>query len=112
MSPAGLEYHGQMSFMKAGLKFADHITTVSPSYAREITTHAFGCGLDGVLRARAGHFHTAQGKSAAISDLKRWLTDANLVDEAVSMMVDQAVELIREVADRIERELEFGGTAV
>ena len=54
MSQAGLEYHGQMSFMKAGLKFADRITTVSPSYAREITTHAFGCGLDGVLRARAG----------------------------------------------------------
>ena len=64
----------------------------------------------GLLRARAGHFHTAQGKSAAITDLKRWLTDANLGDEAVSMMVDQAVELIREVADQIEREIEFGAT--
>jgi starch synthase len=52
-SPAGLEYHGQLNFMKAGLNFADRITTVSPSYAREITTHEFGCGLDGVLRTRA-----------------------------------------------------------
>lgn len=53
MSSAGLEYHGQLSFMKAGLKFADRLTTVSPTYAREITTPEFGCGLDGVLRSRA-----------------------------------------------------------
>jgi starch synthase len=52
MSPAGLEYHGQLSFMKAGLKFADRLTTVSPNYAREIATHEFGCGLDGVIRGR------------------------------------------------------------
>ena len=53
LSPSGLEYHGQLSFMKAGLNFADRITTVSPTYAREIATHEFGCGLDGVIRARA-----------------------------------------------------------
>ena len=52
MSPAGLEFHGQLSFMKAGLKCAERITTVSPSYAREIATHEFGCGLDGVVRGR------------------------------------------------------------
>jgi starch synthase len=52
MSPAGLEFHGQLSFMKAGLKFADRVTTVSPNYAREIATHEFGCGLDGVIRGR------------------------------------------------------------
>ena len=52
MSPAGLEFHGQLSFMKAGLKFADRITTVSPTYAREIATTEFGCGLDGVIRDR------------------------------------------------------------
>ncbi len=55
MSPAGLEFHGQLSFMKAGLKFADHVTTVSPTYAREIATPEFGCGLDGVIRARSAH---------------------------------------------------------
>ncbi|MBA3624755.1 MAG: glycogen synthase GlgA, partial [Methylibium sp.] len=52
MSPEGLEFHGQLSFMKAGLKFADRISTVSPTYAREIATPEFGCGLDGVIRAR------------------------------------------------------------
>ena len=55
LSADGLEFHGQLSFMKAGLRFADHITTVSPSYAKEITTPAFGCGLEGVLRSREGH---------------------------------------------------------
>ena len=53
MAPAGLEFHGQLSFMKAGLKFADRVTTVSPGYAREIATPEFGCGLDGVIRGRA-----------------------------------------------------------
>ncbi|MEP6966304.1 MAG: glycogen synthase GlgA, partial [Polaromonas sp.] len=52
MVPGGLEFHGQLSFMKAGLKYAHRITTVSPNYAREIATEPFGCGLDGVIRAR------------------------------------------------------------
>jgi starch synthase len=52
MSPSALEFHGQLSFMKAGLKFADRITTVSPSYAREIATPEFGVGLEGVIRGR------------------------------------------------------------
>ena len=52
MVPVGLEFHGQLSFMKAGLKYARRITTVSPTYAHEIATDAFGCGLDGVIRAR------------------------------------------------------------
>jgi starch synthase len=54
MSSAGLEFHGQLSLMKAGLKFADRVTTVSPRYAQEIATPEFGHGLDGVVRARAG----------------------------------------------------------
>lgn len=49
----GLEFHGQFSFMKGGLNFADRITTVSPTYAREIQTPAFGVGLDGLLRYRS-----------------------------------------------------------
>ena len=52
MVPVGLEFHGQLSFMKAGLKYAHRITTVSPNYASEIATEPFGCGLDGVIRAR------------------------------------------------------------
>jgi starch synthase len=49
----GVEFWGELSMLKAGLLFADAITTVSPSYAREIQTPAFGVGFDGILRARA-----------------------------------------------------------
>lgn len=49
----GVEFHGHVSFMKAGLQFADAITTVSPRYAREIMTPEQGCGMDGLLRHRA-----------------------------------------------------------
>jgi starch synthase len=52
MDPTRLEYHGKFSFMKAGLTHAQRVTTVSPSYADEIATTEFGCGLDGVVRAR------------------------------------------------------------
>ncbi|MBS0446361.1 MAG: glycogen synthase GlgA [Proteobacteria bacterium] len=54
MAATGLEFHGQLSFMKAGLKFARRVTTVSPTYATEIATHEFGFGLDGVIRGRGG----------------------------------------------------------
>lgn len=48
----GLEFYGQMSFLKAGLYYADHITAVSPTYAREITRPEFGCGMEGLLQER------------------------------------------------------------
>jgi starch synthase len=52
-TPDGLEFHGQVSFLKAGIRYSDRLSTVSPSYAREILTPEFGCGLDGLLRGRA-----------------------------------------------------------
>ncbi len=45
-----LEFYGNCNFMKAGIKYSDAITTVSPTYAKEILTPQFGCGLDGFLR--------------------------------------------------------------
>ena len=50
-APDALEHFGTLNPMKAGIIFADQVTTVSPNYAREIQTPAFGAGLDGVLRA-------------------------------------------------------------
>lgn len=52
-TPAGIEFYGKISFLKAGLVFADLLTTVSRTYAREIQTPEFGHGLDGVLRERS-----------------------------------------------------------
>jgi starch synthase len=53
-TPDALEFHGEISFIKGGLAFADRLTTVSPCYAREIATPEFGCGLDGLVRHRQG----------------------------------------------------------
>jgi len=53
INPAGLEFHDQVSFIKAGLAYADALTTVSPTYAREIQTPEFGAGMDDFLRGRA-----------------------------------------------------------
>lgn len=49
----GVEFYGKLSFLKAGIYYSSHITTVSSTYAREITRPEFGCGLDGLLRIRA-----------------------------------------------------------
>jgi starch synthase len=53
----GVEYHGYLSYLKAGLQFAEAITTVSPTYAREIQTPAEGMGMDGLLRYRKASLH-------------------------------------------------------
>ena len=49
----GLEFYGRASFLKGGIVFADALTTVSPTYAREIQGEALGCGMDGLLRHRS-----------------------------------------------------------
>ena len=53
LTDEGLEFYGKLSFLKAGVRYADVITTVSPSYAREIQGAELGFGLDDLLRERS-----------------------------------------------------------
>ncbi|MCX8035776.1 MAG: glycogen synthase GlgA [Candidatus Sumerlaeia bacterium] len=55
--PEGLEFYGNVNLMKAGIVYADVLTTVSQQYAREIQTPEFGCGLEGILTARADRLY-------------------------------------------------------
>lgn len=73
---AGVEYYGNLSFLKAGLYYADHLTTVSPTYAEEIQTEALGFGLQGLLTHRSADL---TGILNGI-DPKEWnpATDANI----------------------------------
>lgn len=52
-TPEGIEFYGKVNLMKAGIGYADAVTTVSPAYAKEICTPEFGCGLEGFLNAHA-----------------------------------------------------------
>ncbi|MGE3476908.1 MAG: glycogen synthase GlgA [Rhodospirillaceae bacterium] len=54
-TPNGVEFWGKVSFLKAGLIYADRVTTVSPTYAREIREPGEGKGLEGVLKMRGGN---------------------------------------------------------
>lgn len=51
-TPEGVEYFGKLGFLKAGIALADKVTTVSPTYARELLSPEFGMGLEGLLAAR------------------------------------------------------------
>ena len=53
----GCEFWNQLSYLKAGLMLSDMLTTVSPAYAREIQTQAYGAGMEGVLSLRASTLH-------------------------------------------------------
>ena len=53
----GVEYYGQLSFLKAGIFYADGLSTVSPNYAKEIQTEAYGFGMQGLLTARGKEIH-------------------------------------------------------
>ena len=53
----GVEYYGQLSFLKAGIFYADGLSTVSPTYAKEIQTEAYGFGMQGLLSARGKEIH-------------------------------------------------------
>jgi starch synthase len=86
LSIDGVEYFGGVGFLKAGLQFADRITTVSPTYAREIMTPAFGMALDGLLRARAA---AVEGIVNGIDDTV-WnpASDPNLAQNYSALRID------------------------
>ncbi len=69
----GAEFYGGFNCLKTGLEFSDTLTTVSPRYAREITTEQYGCGLDGVLRRRQ---HVLTGILNGV-DYEEWNTERN-----------------------------------
>ena len=71
--PETMEFYGQMNCLKAGIACADVVTTVSPRYAREITTQEFGAGLDGLLRKRQ---HVLHGILNGV-DYEEWNTVSN-----------------------------------
>jgi starch synthase len=68
LGPDALEHFGQLNPMKGGILFSEQVTTVSPNYAREIQTGAFGAGLDGLLRLNA---HKLTGIVNGI-DVEEW----------------------------------------
>jgi starch synthase len=110
----GLEYHGDVGYLKAGIHFADAITTVSPTYAREICTLAGGMGLDAMLRWRQGAGDGAVGgagggaSEGAVSgivngiDTEVWnpATDPHLVRRYSAESLDARAENKREIERR------------
>ena len=77
----GIEFYGQFSALKASLVYSDAITTVSPTYAKEILTTEYGDGLDGTLRA---HQHKLHGILNGV-DYDQWSPD---IDPAIDTQYD------------------------
>ncbi len=99
-TPAGVEFYGQMSCLKAGIVFADVITTVSPRYAREITTEEMGCGLDGLLRQRNS---SLMGILNGV-DYEEW----NTISDPYLKHAYTATDLRGKAANKLELQKEFG----
>jgi starch synthase len=108
----GAEYHGLLNCLKGGIVFADRITTVSPRYAREITTEELGCGLDGVLRENATKL---TGILNGV-DYAEWNTTKNLhifAPYSVARMAGKKInklELQRQVALPVGEKIPLFGT--
>ena len=108
----GAEFFGLLNCLKAGIAYADIITTVSPRYAREITTEEFGCGLDGMLRRRQ---HDLAGILNGV-DYAEWNTTNNphlfkpySVTRMAGKMTDK-LELQRQVALPADEKIPLFGT--
>ncbi len=96
----GVEFYGNINLLKAGIGFADVITTVSPRYAREITTEEYGCGLDGLLRYRQG---SLLGILNGV-DYEEW----NTINNPYIPAPYSAVHLEGKIIDKRELQKEYG----
>ena len=85
-TPVGLEYYGSVNLLKGGMVFADYVTTVSPTYAREILTPKFGFGLEGVLHNRADRL---LGILNGI-DIDRWNPETDSYLPATFSVIDRS----------------------
>ena len=74
-----MEFYGQLSFLKAGINYANHVTTVSENYAREITEQKFGCGLEGLLKKKLDE-GLLSGITNGIDESWEPATDPHLVE--------------------------------
>jgi starch synthase len=100
MSVDGVEYYGDVGFLKAGLQYASAVTTVSPTYAEEITSSEFGMGLDGLVRARGADVHgIVNGIDTAVWNPE---TDPHLVSHY------SAATLERRAANKSALQARFG----
>jgi starch synthase len=115
----GAEYYGKLSFLKGGVACADAITTVSPTYAREICTEELGFGLQGLLSARAGVLRgilngvdtdywnpatdamIARNYDAASLDGKR--ANKRALQAAMGLAVDDGVPLLGVISRLVEQ---------
>lgn len=95
----GVEFHNQFSFLKAGLYYSNAITTVSPSYAREIQTPEMGCGMEGLLFSRRNQ---VRGILNGI-DLNEWNpeTDPHLAANYNISSLDAKIEIKRALQSRL-----------
>lgn len=75
----GMEFYGKLSLLKAGINYANHITTVSQKYAQEITTAEFGCGMEGLLRLKASRGQLS-GIANGIDDCWHPESDRHLIE--------------------------------
>jgi starch synthase len=103
----GVEYYGTVSYLKAGLQFADRLTTVSPSYAAEIRTPEEGMGLDGLIRARGD---SMRGILNGL-DTDAWNPDADRHLAAEYSAAKLPLRSLNKTALQAELGLEMGGDA-
>ncbi|MFA5068585.1 MAG: glycogen/starch synthase [Candidatus Omnitrophota bacterium] len=108
----GLEYYGKFSLLKGGLMFSDIITTVSPTYAKEIQTNEYGCGMEGILQFRSSSlFGVLNGIDYDIWDPRRDIyIYRNYSSENIELKYDNKRMLIDELGLDMSLDMPLIGT--